>query len=1114
MATLTAYAHSADGNIRKTSATSWADARGATSGNTPTTSAATDNAYFIGYWLGDAWYIERFWMAFDTSSIPDDATITSASLYIYPQTITNVGYTDSLCVVESTAASATALVAGDFDQVGSTEFATRVSTSGLSTSAYKEIPLNASGLAAISKTGYTKLALRSARDVDNSAPSNGQYSILLINTADQTGDSKDPKLVVTYTEARTTSDAWAWSETATRGEQSRTTSDTLAWSDTAARTAAVGRTTSDAWAWSDTVAITRRAASSDTWAWSDTASALEYPTAGTDTEYATSGDGWVRGEGTTVADARADDPGTTNSSTNVTVQVYNSGSAYLIDRGFLAFPISIPAGQTVNTATLRLVASSKSDANSASLCVTEASQASTSSLANSDFQGVADTEYADRTAFSDISVGSAKSISLNAAAIAAIEAADGGHFKVALRSSKDVDSQTVTSGSNSYVVFYASEQTGTLQDPTLILNLVSRSLARTTSDSWGWTDTAEPTKAAGGVTTAGRASRDTWAWSDTAEPYWRAARDPIVVKAAGANTTLSGAQGFPRSTVAVASTAGFPTSGGAFMVVDTVNPPYPQTLVNYTGISGNNFTGCSGGSGSFADGVRVAALDATNHFPQIVALDDTTTPEFLVSYTQHAAHAALAGSVKYKTSTDGGLTWSDEGVIVAAPVMREGYGVFGHNLLRCEDGTLVATWYESSSLGSPARWSYETISFSSRSTDNGVTWDTPVRIPSFYGLDYQAVGVTGMLEFDGDVYVTAYGMDSGYNTDTPSAWYSKLLKTTDKGATTGGWSEVATIATTAQTDNRANGEASLLILPGGQWLSHMRVEVNSGAGYSNLDRYQAVSNDNGVTWTGHTRIIQKLANSSSTIRRQSGLIITQGGNADAGRTGIGIGQNTTFFTADHTSWPTNQYNAEEVDATYNQYNGSDFEALTDPVGPFDTVNAYSAEAASQSGAQVWFQWYELPGVRVAWDTWAWSDSVARTFTQPRTTSDAWAWTDSPSSRADRSTSDTWAWTDTATRSITRGRTTSDAWAWSDTATRAGAVLTRSAGDSWAWSDSTGPATLTRSTADTWAWSDTALDTTPLKPTSHAVLTSTARRATVTAATARRKTITAATTRAR
>lgn len=82
-----------------------------------------------------------------------------------------VCYSLSVDVVASTPASNNNIVNADYSQLGTTKLSTEVLISALTTGQYNEITLNATGIAAISKTGITKLGLRLDCDVDNIEPS-------------------------------------------------------------------------------------------------------------------------------------------------------------------------------------------------------------------------------------------------------------------------------------------------------------------------------------------------------------------------------------------------------------------------------------------------------------------------------------------------------------------------------------------------------------------------------------------------------------------------------------------------------------------------------------------------------------------------------------------------------------------------------------------------------------------------------------------------------------------------------------------------------------------------------------------------------------------------------
>lgn len=145
-------------------------------------------------------FLSRGIFLFDTSSLPDGSTISSATFSNYVttrQTTSNVGVN----VVSSTPASNTALVNGDYTQTGSTKFSTVIRVNDMSTNAYADFALNASGLTNISKTGISKFGTRLEEDLDNSSPTWSSNALMgtQISFAEHTGTTQDPKLVVIYT---------------------------------------------------------------------------------------------------------------------------------------------------------------------------------------------------------------------------------------------------------------------------------------------------------------------------------------------------------------------------------------------------------------------------------------------------------------------------------------------------------------------------------------------------------------------------------------------------------------------------------------------------------------------------------------------------------------------------------------------------------------------------------------------------------------------------------------------------------------------------------------------------------------------------------------------------
>ncbi len=186
----------------------WSNHQGSTTG-TPADDGVSTGGY-QGKWIyADAfpfWRIMRGFFLFDTSSLGSTATISAAtgSLY-FSGTIRNNwnnGTYSKYTWCASTPASNTALEANDFDNVGTTHFVTDVAISALTQDVYNDFTMNASGLAAIDKTGVSKFAVRLNWDIDNSSPpavfdDSGDGGVVIL--ADTAGTSTDPKLVVTYT---------------------------------------------------------------------------------------------------------------------------------------------------------------------------------------------------------------------------------------------------------------------------------------------------------------------------------------------------------------------------------------------------------------------------------------------------------------------------------------------------------------------------------------------------------------------------------------------------------------------------------------------------------------------------------------------------------------------------------------------------------------------------------------------------------------------------------------------------------------------------------------------------------------------------------------------------
>lgn len=180
----------------------WSTKRDAASGtNTDATSTGISVLILADNTTDNYDRIRRIIMTYDTSSLGSGATISAAQISLYGVfKLNTLSGQDSLDICESTPASNNDLVVGDYNQLGTTSFGT-LTYASMSTTAYNDITLNSSGEANISKTGISKFGGRVQADLTDTEPtwSSSDQILLAFLSADQTGTSQDPKLVITYT---------------------------------------------------------------------------------------------------------------------------------------------------------------------------------------------------------------------------------------------------------------------------------------------------------------------------------------------------------------------------------------------------------------------------------------------------------------------------------------------------------------------------------------------------------------------------------------------------------------------------------------------------------------------------------------------------------------------------------------------------------------------------------------------------------------------------------------------------------------------------------------------------------------------------------------------------
>jgi hypothetical protein len=169
--------------------------------------ANSDNAHTCRMYAGDSantWVIiTRGFYLFDTSGLPDSATISEAILSLYGYyKADNLSATPSINIYTSNPASNTNIVAADYSTLGATALSTAITYANwiYADPFWNNFALNAAGRAAISTTGVSKFGTRNPEyDVANSPPPfvANQGSYISAYNAEQ-GNGYKPKLVVTY----------------------------------------------------------------------------------------------------------------------------------------------------------------------------------------------------------------------------------------------------------------------------------------------------------------------------------------------------------------------------------------------------------------------------------------------------------------------------------------------------------------------------------------------------------------------------------------------------------------------------------------------------------------------------------------------------------------------------------------------------------------------------------------------------------------------------------------------------------------------------------------------------------------------------------------------------
>lgn len=187
------------------SGVSWATLIAAAGNGHNTTSDDTDLFYIAQDTGTNTWKnLRRTLYTLNTAPLTSVANISAATFSIKgtAKLDNSPGITPTINLYGSTPAANNDLADGDYAQVQSTAYSTAITYAAFDTANYNDWALNATGLAAVSKTGITKFSIRNANyDVAATPPAwdgaGEHYMDGLL--ADAAGTTNDPKLVITYT---------------------------------------------------------------------------------------------------------------------------------------------------------------------------------------------------------------------------------------------------------------------------------------------------------------------------------------------------------------------------------------------------------------------------------------------------------------------------------------------------------------------------------------------------------------------------------------------------------------------------------------------------------------------------------------------------------------------------------------------------------------------------------------------------------------------------------------------------------------------------------------------------------------------------------------------------
>lgn len=198
METIKIYPISGDKAIYYNESSNWSTVRGA--GTASDTRSGTE-AHIQTFKQPNAYYLERYFVNFDTSVLSEFDNVISAKIYVFCYELYQADATTKMAITGSTANNT--IGTRDFNKFNDTLMSDVINLNSFSTGSYNAFTLTSSGISNISLDGKSKFSIRNYNnDISNSAPGTTQR-VLRIKNSSNSGTTKDPYLEVVVEKSTT-----------------------------------------------------------------------------------------------------------------------------------------------------------------------------------------------------------------------------------------------------------------------------------------------------------------------------------------------------------------------------------------------------------------------------------------------------------------------------------------------------------------------------------------------------------------------------------------------------------------------------------------------------------------------------------------------------------------------------------------------------------------------------------------------------------------------------------------------------------------------------------------------------------------------------------------------